>query len=68
MKQETYYIVVNDKGEYLSFNFYRETTKQWDWTKKICRAHMFNHDDVAAEQAYFYNGTVKRVSITIEED
>lgn len=68
MNQETYYVVVNGRGEYLAYTYDGER----EYRKDFEDAELFycgDAEDLAfAEQlAAVYNGTVKEVTITIKD-
>lgn len=67
MKQETYYVVVNSAGEYLTYTYDGEH----EYKNNLDAAVGFScdNDDLAFAQylAARYNGTVKEVTITIKD-
>jgi hypothetical protein len=63
MKQETYYVVVDPYGRYLSADF--------DWTLNFPAATLFHNTEMDITYAHLLaesnNGTVKEVTITIKD-
>ncbi len=69
MKQETYYVVVNEAGKYLEITYeisngYVENTYT-DWKEEFSPDCLFIFKDTAIYRAGDFNGTVKEVTITI---
>lgn len=65
-QQHTFYVVVNDAGKFLMFDYY--ATPQWRYTFGITHANPFENKATAESYAGEYGGKVKRVTVTVEED
>lgn len=65
MEQHTLYVVVNSAGEY--FRWVNPGINWYEWGE-VYDAHLYLTRSYAEHRADLVGGTVKRVTITIEED